>query len=266
MGQTPASGLPRWPLGSAQLALLDEAARCADAVESALLSGPLAARARDVGRAVDEAALIGTFHAVRALRCLRATLVACRAGYAVEAAPIVRSLLEDAVSLRFLAVRPASRVGRWLRFDEQRSLEYWKLSERLGLGLEKSEHIRRIEEGTPAGGSPVWWSNKTPAAMARELRDADPDLSRTFKALYPWLSDVAHANIKTTSSYYFAEEGAEPELQLGPSDHLMHLMVDLAVTITVRTCAIANELGTDIDLQPVLASAEAFSELSAAAE
>lgn len=263
MGQAPAHGLPRWPLGPEQLELLDAAAALADVMEAALESGPLPAQPAQTARGADEAALIGTFHAVRALRCLRTTLVACRAGYAVEAAPIVRSLLEDAVSLRFLAERPASRVRRWLRFDEQRSLEYWKLSERLGLGLEKSDHIRRIEENVRAGGSPVWWSNKTPAAMAREIGDADPDLSRTFRALYPWLSDVAHANIKTTSSYYFAVEGAEPELRIGPSDHLLHLMVDLAVTISVRTYVIAHTLGAAIDVQPVLAGAEVFDELSA---
>jgi hypothetical protein len=259
VGEAPQTGLPRWPLEQAQIDLLDAASGVADAMDRGMGSALPSATAPEVG----EAALIGSFHAVRALRCLRAVVTVCRAGYAVESAPIVRSLLEDAVSLRFLSLRPRSRVARWLSFDEQRSLEYWRLSERLGLGLEKSDHIRRIEEGSRTTGSPVWWSNKTPSGMARELRDADPDLSQTFKALYPWLSDVAHANIKTTSSYYFAEADEEPVLRIGPSDHLLHLMLDLGVTLAIRTCGIARELGADIDLDPVLERANAYDEASA---
>jgi len=260
--EAPSTGLPRWPLGPAQTDLLDAASGVADAMEHELESAVPRATASDVG----ETALIGSFHAVRALRCLRAVTTVSRAGYAVEAAPIVRSLLEDAVSLRFLSLRPRSRVARWLRFDEQRSMEYWRLSERLGLGLQKSAHIRRIEEGSHATGSPVWWSNKTPSAMARELRDDDPDLSQTFKALYPWLSDVAHANIKTTSSYYFAEADEEPVLRIGPSDHLLHLMTDLSVALAMRICSIACELGAAIDLGSVVELVNAYDEASSIAD
>jgi hypothetical protein len=262
MGEVPPTGLPRWPLEAEQTDLLDAADDVAHVMDRALETAVPLAAAPDGG----DAALIGSFHAVRALRCLRTVVTVCRSGYAVEAAPIVRSMLEDAVSLRFLSLRPRSRVAKWLSFDEQRSLEYWRLSERLGLGLEKSEHIRRIEEGPRTTGSPVWWSNKTPSAMARELRDADPDLSQTFKALYPWLSDVAHANIKTTSSYYFAEADGEPVLRIGPSDHLLHLMTDLAVALSLRTCTIARDLGADIDLGAVVERVAAYDAASAEAD
>ncbi|MBE0416154.1 MAG: hypothetical protein IBX63_00115 [Coriobacteriia bacterium] len=261
MGETPPTRLPRWPLDEAEECLLDAASGVADAIERGLadavpVPGPLG---------TDEAGLIGTFHAVRALRCLHAVVVSCRSGYAVEAAPIVRSMLEDALSLRYLSLRPHSRVRKWLHFDEQRSLEYWKLSERLGLGLQKTDHIRRIEDESRTSGSPVWWSNRTPSAMARGLKDADPDLSQIFKALYPWLSDVAHANIKTTSSYYFAEGDEEPALRVGPSDHLLHLMVDLAVALAVRTCTIARDLSAKIELEPVLETMAAYDRASAEA-
>ena len=259
MREVSPGGLPRWPLDPAQVGLLDAADRVGDALQAALQTALTPRAASDT----DEAALIGTFHAVRGLRCLRATVTTCRAGYAVEAAPIVRSLLEDAVSLRFLSLRPRSRVARWLRFDEQRSLEYWRLSERLGLGLEKSDHIRQLEQSTHATGSPVWWSNKTPSSMARELRDADPDLSQTFKVLYPWRSDVAHATVKTTSSYYFAAGDEEPVLRIGPSDHLLHLMVDLAVALSLRTCVIARTVGAPIEIESILESSNAYDRVSA---
>ena len=260
MGETPVTGLPRWPLDDAEEHLLASASAVADALEHGIAAPAFEADRPSIG----EAGLIGTFHAVRALRCLRTVVIACRAGYAVESVPLVRSILEDSVSLRYLSLRPHSRVRSWLRFDEQRSLEYWKLSERLGLGLQKSDHIRRIEDERHASGSPVWWSNKTPSAMARDLRDADPDLSQTFKALYPWLSDVAHANIKTTSSYYFADGDEEPALRVGPSNHLMQLMVSLSVALSVRICAIAHELGAEIEVSPILAAKDAFDEADAA--
>lgn len=252
MGDTPPTGLPRWPLSADQEHLIGAAKTLADAIERQLVTIE-----RVPGTpGVDEAGLIGAFHAVRALRCLRAIVLACQAGYAVEAAPVVRSLLEDAVSLRYLSLRPENRIRKWLRFDEQRSLEYWKLSERLGLGLQKSDHIRRIEDDPRTSGSPVWWSSKTPSAMARELRDSDPDLAQTFKALYPWLSDVAHANIKTTSNYYFAEGDEEPTLRVGPSDHLLQLMISLSAALSVRICMMARDLGAAIDIGPVLAAKE----------
>ena len=246
MGGAAPGGQPHWPLSPAEQRLLDAADRLSAAIEGQLT----AAQPPELHRAA-EPALIGAFHAVRAVRCLRAATLTSRAGYAVEAAPIVRSLLEDAVSLRYLSARPTHRVRKWLRFDEQRSLEYWKLIERLGLDLQKSDHIRHLEQASHPSGSPVWWSNKTPSAMARELRDTDPDLVQTFKAFYPWLSDVAHANVKTTSNYYFAEEGAEPELRVGPSDHLLHLMLELATALAVRICFIARELGTGMDPGPI---------------
>ncbi|MDF1542271.1 MAG: DUF5677 domain-containing protein [Anaerosomatales bacterium] len=260
MGDAPVTGLPRWPLDDAEARLLESASAVADSLEQGL-AAPLPDRGRS---GTDEAGLIGAFHAVRALRCLRTVVVTCRSGYAVESAPLVRSMLEDSVSLRYLSLRPHSRVRAWLHFDEQRSLEYWKLSERLGLGLQKSDHIRRIEDGRNPSGSPVWWSNKTPSAMARELKGADPDLSQTFKALYPWLSDVAHANIKTTSSYYFADGDEEPALRVGPSNHLMQLMVSLSVALSVRICVTAHDLGAEIEIAPILAAKGAFDQIDAA--
>lgn len=251
MTEVPPSRPPGWPLSADEVQLLEAVESLADAITQQLVATPTPGSA-----GAGEPELIGTFHAVRALRCLRAVIVTCRTGYAVEAVPIVRSMLEDAISLRFLSLRPRSRIEKWLRFDEQRSLEYWKLSERLGLGLQKSDHIRHLETTGHASGSPVWWSNRTPSAMARELRDDDPDLAHTFKALYPWLSDVAHANVKTTTNYYFVDGDAEPVLLVGPSDHLLHLVLEIAAALTVRICLIARDLGAAIDAEPVLEALE----------
>ncbi len=249
---------PVWPLSPAEEHLLDAAETLAAAIEAGLEAQ------KDVPlQGVEEASLIATFHAVRALRCLRSVTITCRAGYAVEAAAIVRSLLEDAVSLRYLSLKPKSRVRKWLRFDETRSLEYWRLSERLGLGLLKSEHIRRLEAEPRAASNPVWWSGKNPSAMAREIKTVDPDLHKTFKALYPWLSDVTHANVKTTSSYYFADEGNEPTLRVEPSNHLLHLMIDLTAGVCVRVCLLAQDLDMKIDIGPMAVAKTAFDERSA---
>ncbi len=247
---------PQWPLSPSDVTLLQAAEVVGETIEAAIESAATAVPLDE------EIELIATFHAVRALRCLRAVIVSCRAGYAVESSAIARSLLEDAVSLRYLSLKPVSHVRQWLRFDETRSLEYWRLSERLGLGLQKSDRIRELESRRRSVGNPVWWSNKTPSAMAREIKVVDPDLHQTFKALYPWLSDVTHANIKTTNNYYFMRDGREPALRVGPSDHLLHLMLDLTVGVCVKTCLIAHELGMRVEVGPVLDAKAGFDALS----
>ncbi len=234
---------PGWPLRPEYERLLTAVEVLASTIESqvALATRPDPDTDPDV-------TLIGAFHIARAARCLRAVISLCRAGYAVESASVVRSLLEDAASLRYLSVRPDSRVRKWLRFDETRSLEYWRLSERLGLGLTKSARIEQLES-TGVSGNPVWWSGKTPSAMARDVREHDEDLSRTFRTLYPWLSDVAHANIKTTVNYYFCGADGTPMLRVGPSDHRVDLLSDISATLAVKVCEIANDLGARTDME-----------------
>lgn len=234
---------PDWPLRAETERFLSAADVVALTIESQVV---LAARP-DPDTELD-ATLIGAFHVARAARCLRAVIVLCRTGYAVESAAVVRSLLEDSVSLRYLSMRPRSRARKWLQFDETRSLEYWRLSERLGLGLPKSERIENLESNGVSG-NPVWWSGKTPSAMAKAAGERDADLSRTFRALYPWLSDVAHANIKTTVNYYFTAADGTPMLRVGPSDHLADLITDIAVTLAVKLCAIADDVGAKTDAE-----------------
>ena len=236
---------PGWPLTDADERLLAAADVLASTIES-----QVAAAARPAEENDSDAALIGAFHVARAARCLRAVIALCRAGYAVESAATVRTLLEDATSLRFLSLRPNSRVRKWLRFDETRSMEYWRLSEQLGLGLPKSERIEQLE-ARGVSGNPVWWSGKTPSAMAREARGHDEDLAQTFRALYPWLSDVAHANIKTTVNYYFAASDGTTMLRVGPSDHLAGLLVRITADLAVKVCDIAGDVGARTDMSAI---------------
>ena len=236
---------PGWPLGPDEEHLLSAAEVLASTIES-----QVAVANQPEDEAAGDAALIGAFHIARAGRCVRATIALARAGYAVESAAVVRTLLEDAASLRYLSLKPTSRARKWLRFDETRSLEYWRLSEQLELGIPKSERIEEIE-ARGMRGSPVWWSGKSPSAMARESRSRDEDLTRTFRALYPWLSDVAHANVKTTVNYYFTAADGSLVLRVGPSDHLVRLMVTVMADLAVKVCEIAHEVGARTDLAEI---------------
>ncbi len=236
---------PGWPLGHDDQRLLAAAEVLASTIESQVET---ATRPED--GVIADAVLIGAFHVARAARCMRATIALSRAGYAVESAAVVRTLLEDAASLRYLSLKPGPRAHKWLRFDETRSLEYWRLSEQLELGIPKSERIEKLEE-RGARGNPVWWSGKSPSVMAREARSGDEDLSRTFRALYPWLSDVAHANVKTTVNYYFTDADGSPVLRVGPSDHLVSLMVTVMADLAIKVCEIAQDLGARTDLAEI---------------
>lgn len=57
---------------------------------------------------------------------LRAIVVLCREGMAVQAQPILRASLESAIDLRYISTNPQTLVTKWCSHEEIQRYRYWR--------------------------------------------------------------------------------------------------------------------------------------------
>jgi hypothetical protein len=222
---------PTWPLRGDEAQLPDQVAAIAAAIRGS--RGTLDTLDVRPGH-------IAVLFALRTSRNLDALAHLSRSGYANEAAGIVRAILEDAVSLAYLAESPDDRAEQWVQF-----------------GRERAERSLAAGDEPPDNGS--WWSGKGPSAMARCLTGEYAQLGNEFRLLYWRLCDDTHGSPLSATNYVTPPEPSDerPPLLAGPSNHRVKEMSALGAVAATRVCHVAVDLGVQIDLQLVESRAAA---------
>jgi hypothetical protein len=212
---------PTWPLTGAEERLPDQVAEVASAIRG---------EATQLTTEKTMPGVIALIYVVRTSRNLDATAHLCRQGFAAEAAGIVRAIAEDAVALAYLADDPDTRAETWTQFAEARL-------------------DRNAQAGGPPGG-PNWWSGMGPTSMAGKLRGQHRQIGEEFSRLYWRLCDDAHGSPISARHYmvFPGEMKTAPTLLTGPSSYRIAEVCSLACAGATRVCAVAAELGVQLDL------------------
>lgn len=178
--------------------------------------------------------------AVRASRALDALAALVGAGYAQEGFGIVRSLLEEAVSLAYISESAGTRAEDWFAFASKRA------------------EARLKANGFPDGRT--WWSGKSPKKMTEALQ-SHAAIASEFASLYPRLCDDTHSSPIAAVNYVVGtdSEGGLPSLLAGPSSHRVAEVSALGAMMAARVCQVAAELGVELDM---LAITQAASEVA----
>ena len=212
---------PTWPLAGAEERLPNQVAEVASAIRG---EGP------QLTTQTTMPGVIALIYIVRTSRNLDAIAHLCRHGFAAEGAGIVRAIAEDAVALAYLADDPDVRAETWTKFAEDRL-------------------ARNAQVGGPPGG-PNWWSGMGPTSMAGKLRGQHRQIGDEFSRLYWRLCDDAHFS-PVSARHYMAFPGemrTAPTLLTGPSSYRIAEVCSLACAGATRVCAVAAELGVQLDL------------------
>lgn len=216
---------PTWPLQGVEAELPDRI----EAVAAAIRGDGRKIRTRRTMPGT-----IALLYALRTSRNLDALAHLCRGGFASEAVGIVRAIAEDAVSLAYLADAPEDRAKDWAAFAEKRSAAIIAAS------------------GTAPEGS-AWWSGKGPSAMARQLQGVHAQIGSEFLAMYWALCDDTHGNPLSANHYVLSPQDQDGLLTLvaGPSSHRVPEMCALGTVGATRLCAVAAELGVQLDMDAI---------------
>lgn len=148
--------------------------------------------------------LLFVFRAIRGLRAIR---ILCEAGLASEAEMILRSMLEDVVTLNYVLVDFSTRIARWAAHCKSRHAYYTDIAIRFG----RFEDVRqrraleaRLESfgGVPPRSRRDRWDVGF-LAMARDVSSTPggEHFAAWFEALYAPLCDVAHGYAPATFRY-----------------------------------------------------------------
>jgi hypothetical protein len=211
---------PTWPLTGAEAALPSQVAEMASAIRGE--NNQLAAED-------SQASTIAMLYAIRTTRNLDAIAHLCSHGFAAEAIGIVRAIAEDAVSLAYLADEPEERARAWIDFAESRI----------------ASHLR--SGGVPDGGN--WWSGMGPTRMAPALRGRHRQIGDEFIRMYWRLCDDTHGSPVAAGHYLVFTEETEraPFVHMGPSNYRIAEVCASACVCAWRLCAVAAELGVQLD-------------------
>ncbi|MDZ4178571.1 MAG: DUF5677 domain-containing protein [Coriobacteriia bacterium] len=154
---------------------------------------------------------IATVFATRCARNLKAVATLCKAGYATEAVPIVRAMLEDAVTVAYIEADPDVRARKYVDFEETRAYFYMKEALKAELVDESSERVKELTQkyGEVEDLDEVWWCGVGPGGMAGKLKGTHKPLRRDFFAMYPLLSDDAHGNAMSARNYTVQDEAGD---------------------------------------------------------
>ncbi|KAF0208236.1 MAG: hypothetical protein FD171_1072 [Actinobacteria bacterium] len=182
-----------WPLSANER----EAVRLTLLVGRQVLSGCT----RAVGRDHTGERAVGLVFTLRCARLLGAVGVACRAGYGHEALCMARALLEDAVSLAYIADSPGGRSLQWVEYEESR--KKYLLEDAISIGVLDRELTVDPPDwfAKASAATDHWWSGKPPTKMAGALAHERQGIKRDFEVMYKPLCDAAHGSPSNAFAY-----------------------------------------------------------------
>jgi hypothetical protein len=210
MSTSESIGAPYWRAGHAVAA----------AVHAAFDGSGLEIRA-DIGR--DAIGVVAHF-ATRSVRNYEAVLLLSEGGYGVEAQSIVRMMLEDLVTLRYIASGPASLATDWVEHEGRRRYQYIvsRLAEDPDFDLPQdmtdleAQHARDLETARSARKMGRVTSSSlekdvarmgwTPLSLVLRARRADESgkyehTEHGYHQFYPYLCEHVHGSSASARDY-----------------------------------------------------------------
>lgn len=188
---------------------------------------------------------VGSLFTIRSARSLKAVQLLCAAGYAVEAQTLLRNMVEDAVTLGYISTKPEKLALQWLSFENPR----------LASGPDLLAMLR--QDGPESIAPPVdrprfeRWTRLSLFAMAERADRVMPGIAEYLAYVYPVLSDRAHGNTSSSTSYAIAHPDGTLEALYEPSPRQVDITLCNAVTVALATVERSNALGVDLDLSPL---------------
>lgn len=221
---------PHWPLTGSEAELPSQVAHLASVIRG---------HGKTIGTQDTVPGRVALLFTVRTIRNLEALAHLCRHGFAPEAAGIVRAILEDAVSVAYLADDPDTRAEQWASFAEERARR----------GAEA--------DGVPSG-SP-WWSGMSPTKMAGNLQGPHRQIGHEFSTVYWRLCDDTHGSPASARHHVVPASipGTLPAMLVGPSNHRISELSALGAVAATRLCYVAAELGVNLDMDAITDAAAA---------
>lgn len=150
--------------------------------------------------------LFCVFYLLRGIRGLRIIRMLVKSGLAAEAAMVLRSLLEDVVTVRYVLADFDQRFDKWISHARIREAYYADIALRIGSSNpERNEQIRKrasVLGNIPGGPARDRWDSGF-ASMARSVSASDPidGFFEWFEVLYAPLCDVAHGHSGPSIEY-----------------------------------------------------------------
>lgn len=187
--------------------------------------------------------LVGSLFLIRAARNLNAVHMLCEAGYAVEAQTMLRTMVEDVVTISYISTKPEQLATDWLTFENPRlaqSLELLAKAHGLAPDTEPVERPRFAR-----------WTRLSLFAMAEKADTVTPGIAEYLDFVYPVLSDRAHGNTSSSTSYARAYPDGTLEALYKPSPTQVDVTLCNAVTVALTTAERAKALGVSLDLSPL---------------
>jgi len=188
---------------------------------------------------------------VRGSRLLRACARLVGAGYSTEAAVLVRSIWEDAVSAAFMAEKPVARATRWVDFADARRVHHLKqaIQDPWGLSTDDVAAMVQAVDGKACATSSDWAGTSASSlakGLASSKRQMSRTLSRDFSLMYEDLCDVAHGSPFAVGQL-LTDDGESALVDVGPSDRDTSDVASLAVYAACQLAAAVNAMGAGID-------------------
>jgi len=187
--------------------------------------------------------LVGSLFLVRVARNMNAVQLLCDAGYAVEAQTMLRTMVEDVVTISYISTKPAKLAEDWLTFENPRLAQSLEL-------LAKAQGLLPEEE-SPERPRFARWTRLSLFAMAEKADKVTPGIAEYLDFVYPVLSDRAHGNTSSSTAYARALPNGVLEALYKPSPSQVDVTLCNAVTVALTTCERAQALGVTLDLAPL---------------
>ncbi|MBN2823437.1 MAG: hypothetical protein JXR33_09650 [Coriobacteriia bacterium] len=190
-------------------------------------------------------AFVGTLFLIRGARNFNAVQILCEAGYAVEAQTMLRTMVEDVVTLSYISTKPEKLAEAWLTFENPRLAQ--------SLELLAKAHGQNIPEGNERPRF-ARWTRLSLFQMAEKADRVTPGIAEYLDFVYPVLSDRAHGNTSSSTSYARTYADGTIEALYKPSPAQADITLSNAITIVLTTAERAQALGVTIDLTPLEAA------------
>ncbi|MDZ4654738.1 MAG: DUF5677 domain-containing protein [Coriobacteriia bacterium] len=191
-------------------------------------------------------AFVGSLFTIRSARNLKAVHLLCTAGYAVEAQTLLRNMVEDAVTLGYISTKPEKLAKDWLSFENPRLASGTDL-----LAMLQQDPTEEIDTATPEPTRFARWTRLSLFAMAKRADAVVPGIAEYLDYVYPVLSDRAHGNTSSSTSYAKAHPGGTLEALYRPSASQVDITLCNAVTVALATVERAKALGVKLDFTPL---------------
>lgn len=181
---------------------------------------------------------VGSLFLIRGARNLNAVQLLCKAGYAVEAQTMLRTMVEDVVTLSYISTKPDKLAKDWLTFENPRLAQSLELVAKAhGHDVEDTDRPRFAR-----------WTRLSLFQMAEKADLAAPGIAEYLDFVYPVLSDRAHGNTSSSTSYARTHPDGTLEALYRPSPSQVDITLCNAITVVLTMAERAQMLGVTLDL------------------